>query len=402
MNSDNTQPRLLRFNTLFDLSLSGEDASRHADGAAALSVGALLCCESTDAALLDAQVDQDCLDWLSVHGFFPNVAMPDQQYASFIPVPWGWDRESEDLFVSLGCVFEHPASGAVRRANSRELSNRVAEEAGSPSAGRTANSRGGLAALLDPEQFPCVVKPCHGSAGSGFALVSDEASAARAVDRSEKYFSRAHCVSVERWLDRVDDYSANFIVKKEGLESFTCHRAYIDRRGIFRGIDICDDVPAAYAKQLRETALIASRELLAAGYTGPAGIDAFTFRDAERVLFNPVCEINARLTMGEVARSLHRVLGGRCGRMLPVVTGGADIPHEMEKFSQLFGSDAYTPASKRGIFPATPVNLVRGGKPLTAKRVLVYIAGESHEECDNLESRMREIFSALRPARRAE
>jgi hypothetical protein len=400
MNNDAACPGLLWFNTLFDLSLSGEDQSRHAEAGAALSVAALLCCREGDEALLDAGVDGGYTEWLEAHGFSPRVACPDRTYAGYRPVPWGWNREAEERFASLGCVGEHPPFDAVRRANSRELSNRVAASLGSPSAGRIARSRAELAALLDPAHFPYVVKPCHGSAGSGFTIVTDAPSVMRAVDRSGSWFSKSVPVSVERWLDRIDDYSANFTVEENGLSSFTCQRAFIDPKGIFRGIDICTDFPLAYESELRHAAGRAAEELLAAGYTGPAGIDAFSWRDGDSVSFNPICEINARHTIGVIARSMKRILGGECGRTLLVVAGGAELPREMSSLSALFGGDAYDVRTKKGVFPSTPAYLERDGNVLTAKRFLVYIAGDSHEECGMYESRMRDVLASLRPARR--
>lgn len=400
MNGDYSQPRLLHFDTLFDLSLSGEDASRHAEWGAALSLSALLCCSPGDEAIIDADADGGYLSWLSAHGFSPRIAAKNSPHNGFLPVPWGWNREAEELFASFGCESVHPPFESVAAANSRELSNRVAHMIGSPSAGRSARSRRELESLLAPAHYPYVVKPCHGSAGSGFTIVTDAASAMRAADRSEQLFAKRGAVSVERWLDRVDDYSANFLVGPGGeVGSFTCHRAFIDRKGIFRGIDICGDVPSDYARKLRETAECSARELHAAGYFGPAGIDAFSYSDGGAVRFNPICEINARLTMGEVARSLKRVLGGACGRTLLVVTGGAEIPPEMREFSRVFGADAYDPSTRKGIFPAMPAKIARNGKALTSKRVLVYIAGTSHEECGAYEARMREALSKLRQPR---
>ena len=367
------------FNTLFDLSLSGEDASRHAEWGAALSLSALLCCSPGDEAVLDAAPDVGYLAWLSAHGFSPRIASEDAPHDGFLPVPWGWNREAEDRFAAFGCSCVHPPFEAVAAANSRDLSNRVAQMIGSPSAGLTARSRRELEALLAPARYPYVVKPCHGSAGSGFTIVTDAASAMRASDRGEASFVKGGAVSVERWLDRLDDYSANFTVSAKGeLESFTCHRAFIDRKGIFRGIDICGDVPSDYMDMLREAAECSARELHAAGYFGPAGIDAFSFREAGSVRFNPICEINARLTMGEIARSMARVLGGACGRTLLVVTGGAEIPSEMKEFSRVFGGDAYDPASKKGIFPAMPAHLTKDGKELEEKARI--IAGQTLKE----------------------
>jgi hypothetical protein len=194
----------------------------------------------------------------------------------------------------------------------------------------------------------------------------------------------------------VSDYSANFIVENGAVRELSFHKAFIDKKGIFRGIEICDEFPSDIAATLSGAAVESARLLASVGYFGPGGIDGFTYTDRGSVMFNPICEINARLTMGEVARSLHQTLGGRCGRMMLVVTGGADIPCEMDRFASLFEEDEYSIRLKKGIFPATPVHLMRQGKSLTAKRFVVYIAGDSSEECDGYESRMRQRLTSLR------
>lgn len=396
MKSTVSPSRLLWFNTLFDISLSGEDVSRHADAGAALSVSALPCCRPGDAAILDADVSDEYLSWLGSFGFSPRVARQGEDFSGFDPVPWGWDGAAASLFESFGCAGEHPPFDAASRANSREFSNEVARAVHSASAGTAAADAASLTALLSRCAFPVVVKPCFGSAGSGFTLVTDAASAKRAVDRGRVYFGRNIPVSVEPWLERLEDYSANFTVKNGYVDCFTCHRAFIDKKGIFRGIEI-GGVPDDISAPLRHAAEVSARALGSIGYFGPAGIDAFTYADGGSVRFNPVCEINARLTMGEVARSLHAVLGGRYGRMLLVVTGGADLPCGMRGLSELFGRDAFDRATKRGIFPATPVYLSRGGETLKVRRFVVYVAGDSSAECDGFEVRMREILTALRP-----
>ena len=57
--------------------------------------------------------------------------------------------------------------------------------------------------------------------------------------------------------------------------------------------------------------------LLATGYRGPFGIDAWRYRDSDgRLRFHPLGEINARLTFGFVGRCWQEKLVG-CGKLPP-------------------------------------------------------------------------------------
>ena len=94
------------------------------------------------------------------------------------------------------------------------------------------------------------------------------------------------------------------------------HRLIVDARGGFRGVVIADegagraDLDAGEHARLTDAATAAGHALGAVGYRGPFGIDAFRWRDgtgAER--FHPLCEINARLTFGWVARAWAERLG---------------------------------------------------------------------------------------------
>ena len=118
---------------------------------------------------------------------------------------------------------------------------------------------------------------------------------------------------LEPWCDRIADAGVCARVGADGaVEVQPPHALLVDARGGFAGIDL--DEPAlepAERARLEEIAAAAGAALAARGFAGPFAVDAFAYRDGERRRFHPLCEINARLTFGWIARALAARLGTR-------------------------------------------------------------------------------------------
>ena len=57
---------------------------------------------------------------------------------------------------------------------------------------------------------------------------------------------------------------------------------------------------------LLEAAIATAAAAHAAGFHGPCGVDAYVFRDAHGEVLRPVCEFNARFTLGTVVLAILR------------------------------------------------------------------------------------------------
>jgi hypothetical protein len=138
--------------------------------------------------------------------------------------------------------------------------------------------------------------------GAGPEIDPDE------LNRVQRLFHAQDAVLFEPWVDRVEDLSVTGRVAKAGPEDVLAHRLHVDEVGRFRGvtIDPAFDPPA----ELLLAARTAGEALRDHGYRGPFGIDGFRWRDADgRLAVQPLCEINARLTFGHVARRFAERLG---------------------------------------------------------------------------------------------
>jgi hypothetical protein len=113
-------------------------------------------------------------------------------------------------------------------------------------------------------------------------------------------------------MERVEDLGCAALLQAGVPALAGFHRQFVDSEGRFRGIELAAlsqgiDGPEDFASRLLlATAVMQTGEALQrAGYRGPFGIDAFVHRAADgSTALHPLCEINARMTFGLVARTL--------------------------------------------------------------------------------------------------
>ncbi|NRA43801.1 MAG: DUF455 family protein [Oligoflexales bacterium] len=131
---------------------------------------------------------------------------------------------------------------------------------------------------------------------------------------------------IEPYLDKVVDLSVQLMIHSDesasvqGVTRFLTHnnRSYFGHV-LGQKLFACDSevVRAIHQKPkyglsnwelLKKSALFVIKKLQAAGYTGPAGIDAFIFKQGKQFYLRPLVEINCRYTMGHCALALERFI----------------------------------------------------------------------------------------------
>ncbi len=135
--------------------------------------------------------------------------------------------------------------------------------------------------------------------------------------RTQRLLERYGELLIEPWMHRLADYGVAGIVGAQAGEHrvFPAHQLHSDKTGVFRGIRIADleteaKLGSTFAEALAQSAHSTAAALFAAGYRGPFGIDAFVYKDsAGRERLQSLCEINARLCFGLVARAQAEKLG---------------------------------------------------------------------------------------------
>lgn len=127
----------------------------------------------------------------------------------------------------------------------------------------------------------------------------------------------------EPWMARTLDVGQGGHVTAAAVTLLPPHRGLVDDGGVIRGIVVDDGAALEPGERTRlaETALTAGRALAAAGYVGPFVVDAFVHERGGRRTLHPLCELNARLTFGLVARAWADLRGA------PVTLGlGGPLP----------------------------------------------------------------------------
>ncbi|MCE9635988.1 MAG: hypothetical protein K8T90_09800 [Planctomycetes bacterium] len=223
---------------------------------------------------------------LLVSGSRPTAGPGDLVWgeSSDIAVAVNDRRFAMEVQRTLGCAL--PGASIAEDMDAAEVAIRVAAEA-TPAA-------------------TWIAKAAHSSAArsrvGGRGAQLDDAHRA-GVD---KLLELHEAVLVEPWLPRAGDFGATALVTESGVEDVDLHDLENTQRGDFRGISFpVSSLRADEAATLHSTVHSVGRALAERGWRGPFGIDAFRWRDASGATrFHPLCEINARLTFGRVARTL--------------------------------------------------------------------------------------------------
>jgi hypothetical protein len=106
-------------------------------------------------------------------------------------------------------------------------------------------------------------------------------------------------VQVEPWVERIADYGLHGFIAESGAVTLgAATRQLCDETGAWRSTAIATDLEEGEARAIDASAREAADALVAAGYFGPFGIDAYRWQTAGESHFVARSEINARYSMG--------------------------------------------------------------------------------------------------------
>ena len=146
-----------------------------------------------------------------------------------------------------------------------------------------------------------VLKPRLGCSGRGFSF------GPALSDKARRRLSRAGGAIVEPWLERIEDLTAVFAVDEASVRKIgslivetrrggapRAHRARVDDGGRIRA-------PSPHVDAFEDAAGKVVARSWSAGFRGMCGVDGFVFRHGGREVLRPVCELNARFTVGALS-----------------------------------------------------------------------------------------------------
>lgn len=190
----------------------------------------------------------------------------------------------------------------VRRVNSKAFAHELAKQLGLDPPGALCRSVAEVeAALCDPRW---VLKRAFGHGALGHFLGAGRSLPENAAGWIEKALSTGEPVVFEPWVERDADYSVQLEVGDREAKVLAVTELLTTPQGAYLGNRI-GTVPLEVAGELERVALRVGGALLAEGYRGPVGIDAYT----SGARLRPLVEINARHTMGRIALALAARLG---------------------------------------------------------------------------------------------
>ena len=176
-----------------------------------------------------------------------------------------------------------------------------------------------------------IVKASFGVAGSNALRLFEPEILPAQLRWLENAFAHKRELVVEPWLERLQDFSVQLEMGVNGLKLCGFTGLHCDARGQFIS-NFAEPhhhkrIPAKVISQFNAAADISGlllqfygeifsaleTELRRADFTGPIGIDAFVYRDADgAVKLKPIVEINPRYTMGRVLVELMRQTCQNC------------------------------------------------------------------------------------------
>ncbi|MEE3330219.1 MAG: hypothetical protein VX246_05060, partial [Myxococcota bacterium] len=166
-----------------------------------------------------------------------------------------------------------------------------------------------MAEWREPMRTRFCLKPRFGSSGRGRVAGTDGDADTDVIRGALARLAASGGAVLEPWLDRTHDLSVALYLEGGdeplsllgSLDSITTphgvpvgHCGEIDSRGRIYSHSAFDDDVRAAAAEIATAAL-------AQGFRGPCGVDAFVYESDGGPELRPVCEFNARFTMGIVA-----------------------------------------------------------------------------------------------------
>jgi hypothetical protein len=144
-----------------------------------------------------------------------------------------------------------------------------------------------------------LIKRPFGFAGRGRKRVARGILDPRVTSFVDGSLRRGEGLQVEPWVERVSDYALHGFLSANGAITLgEPTRQVCDDNGAWKKTTLDVDLDANETAALGASARLVAEALVAAGYFGPFGVDAYRWRESATVRFNPRSEINARYSMG--------------------------------------------------------------------------------------------------------
>lgn len=265
---------------------------------------------SQDTVLVSHLPEPDYLSRLQRLGFeIPKIAdLKSRIERPSVLYSWGPSYALQSWIQDQPILYEIPDWDIVKEVNSKAFSHLH-----TPSLPGSALLEDELSARKwwQEMQGPKVLKSIYGVSGRGHHL-SQERPFEEALLFLQKEWDLHHPVLAEPWVDRLLDFSTQWMIAKDKTISYLgltiCEN---NPRGTYLRTHVGPEkqiwnYPDFYLKDHLAVAKEMTSMLASLGYFGHVGYDAMLYKSGQDIQLHPIVEINARKTMGWIALACAR------------------------------------------------------------------------------------------------
>lgn len=217
-----------------------------------------------------------------------SYELVDKWHAKAQALAWAQERQFECDPLKQSVTFLRPEFFQIPGADQRLL--------------------GMIDKLPDELKARITIKPNWGFSGRGRAGMEAQRNVDQVMGAARRMCHRRRGAILEPWLDRVADYSVLLWLHEDGTHALHVLKLLNTSSGVYCGHE--SRVPSDVRRDLAQMGEALARDLHSEKYVGPVGVDAFSFRLDGREWLRPVVEINARMTMGHLARWVTSYFSG--------------------------------------------------------------------------------------------
>ncbi len=376
------EKKLLYLNAEFDLRIGGYELGRQKTILDEISVYFQILGNSDDSVIMKSKPIPEYYFYLDSLGIeYAKIANKDEVLEKNELFLWAIDNDSVEQINSYGLEFDFPDLDVIKKINSKEYSNEISKQIGLDSGTVCYSENQVYDFLEEKKEFPIVIKSSFGSAGTGF-IIKDIPDWKKAdVKKLRRIFSvKGAAVIIEKWRDRVSDFSISFNILRDGkIDEILFNRTESCKKGVFRAVypDYFEKELLKVQDELKKTAITVSKKLFKEGYFGPVGIDSYTYLDnSGKLKLNSLSEINARLTMAIIPRTLRKKYGN------PEYVSLLSVPRQKlkeisnyDEYYKIFSKNKFD--GKYGILLVTPLKFIYNEDRKSPSKYFFYVAAET-------------------------
>jgi hypothetical protein len=312
--------------------------------------------------------------------------------------PFGWSRSAVELNKQYRNPAAHPDWTVVRRVNGRDFGAGLAHELdeNNVTAVSSLAELDGILATLPDRADGWIVKANHGNAGLGNRRLRSRRLGDRDRRWIERLFEEDDLLLLEPWRRRELDLSVSFDLRPDGT---------IDRREIHEVVNTADGAfigalfeprPSGaepWIEHLGTAASLVAARLHEHGYFGNVKVDAFVWKEDDRLRLRPLVDLNARSNISRSAWRLWVSWGRPAVLYWRFFTRGRlRLPDTHDELIRRIGDDRFDPGSRRGVLPTSPLWVEEDGNCRPLHKLGVLFVADTRPEVMAQERRFRDRF----------